>query len=93
MQNICRNGILFPILFLPTMRKKGSRDREKLLKFEADGWEFATFLRSLEHFFSVKGQYIHTIFETDCFFDNDPGSSSDIIACLCSAGQYKDWFT
>ena len=31
--------------------------REKLLKFEADGWEFATFLRSLEQFIqTVKGQ-------------------------------------
>ena len=57
MQNTCRNGILFPILFWPTARKKGSRDREKLLKFEADGWEFAKFLRSLDFFFSVKGQY------------------------------------
>ena len=45
MQNICRNGILFPILFLPTMRKKGSRDQEKLLKFEAEGRVFAKILR------------------------------------------------
>jgi hypothetical protein len=70
MQNTCRNGILFPILFWPTVRKKGSRDREKLLKFEADGWELATFLRSLEQFFLI---------ETECFFDNVPGSSSDLI--------------
>ena len=39
------------------MRKKCSSDREKLLKFEAEGQEFATFLRSLEQFTqTVKGQ-------------------------------------
>ena len=37
--------------------KNCSRDREKLLKFEAEGWEFAKFLRSLEQFIrTVKGQ-------------------------------------
>ena len=30
------------------MRKKFSSDREKLLKFKAEGREFAKFLRSLE---------------------------------------------
>ena len=39
------------------MRKKWSRDREKLLKFEAEGLEFAKILRSLEKFIQrVKGQ-------------------------------------
>ena len=34
-----------------------SSDWEKLLKFEAEGWEFAKFLRSLEQFIqTVKGQ-------------------------------------
>ena len=34
-----------------------SSDREKLLKFEAEGREFATFLGSLKHFIpTVKGQ-------------------------------------
>ena len=32
------------------MRKNYSIDREKLLKFEAEGREFANFLRSLEQF-------------------------------------------
>ena len=32
------------------MRKNCSCDREKLLKFEAEGREFAKFLRSLEQF-------------------------------------------
>ena len=43
-----RNGILLPKLFFPTVRKKCSSDREKLLKFKAEGQEFAKFLRSLE---------------------------------------------
>ena len=39
------------------MRKNCSSDREKLLKFEAEGREFAKFLRSLEQFDqTVKGQ-------------------------------------
>ena len=39
------------------MRKNCSSDRENLLKFEAEGREFATFLRSLEQFIqTVKGQ-------------------------------------
>ena len=49
--------ILLPKLFLPTVRKKRSSDQEKLLKFEAEGREFAKFLRSLEQFIqTVKGQ-------------------------------------
>ena len=56
--NICRNGILFPKLFWPTVRKNCSSDWEKLLKFKSEGWEFATFLRTLEHFIrTVKGKY------------------------------------
>ena len=43
-------GILLPKLFWPTVRKNCSSDREKLLKFEAEGREFANFLRSLEQF-------------------------------------------
>ena len=39
------------------MRKHGSSVREKLLKFEAEGREFAKILRSLEQFIqTVKGQ-------------------------------------
>ena len=54
-----RNGILLPKLFGPTVRKKCSGDQEKLLKFEAEGQEFAKFLRSLEQFIqTVKGQNI-----------------------------------
>ena len=39
------------------MRKNCSSDREQLLKFEAEGREFANILRSLEQFIqTVKGQ-------------------------------------
>ena len=50
------NAILLPKLSSPTVRKKRSSDREKLLKFEAEGREFAKFLRSLEQFIpTVRG--------------------------------------
>ena len=45
-----KNGILLPKLFWPTVREKCSSDRENLLKFEAEGREFAKILRSLEQF-------------------------------------------
>ena len=48
------NCILFQKLFRPTVRKS---DREKLLKFKAEGREFANILKSLEKFTqTVKGQ-------------------------------------
>ena len=41
------------------MRKNCSSDREKLLKFKAEGQEFAKVLRSLEQLIqTVKGQNI-----------------------------------
>ena len=50
-------GILSPKLFGPTVRKNCSSDREKLLKFEAEGRECEIFLRPLEQFIkTVKGQ-------------------------------------
>ena len=51
------NGILLLLLFWPAGRKKCASDREKLLKFETEGGEFAKILRSLEQFiWTVKGQ-------------------------------------
>ena len=48
---------MLPKLFWPTVRKNCSSDREQLLKFEAEGWELAKILRSLEQFIrTVKGQ-------------------------------------
>ena len=53
----CKNGILLPKLFWPTVRKNCSSDQENLLKFEAEGRGFAKFLKSLEQFIqTVKGQ-------------------------------------
>ena len=50
------------------MRKNCSCDHEDLLKFEAKGREFATFLRSLEHLFEQeKGR---KVFETECFYNS-----------------------
>ena len=51
------NCILLPKLFWPTVRKKCSRDREKLLKLGVEGREFPDLLRSLEKFIqTVKGR-------------------------------------
>ena len=44
------NGILLLKLFVTSGRKDCSSDREKLLKFQAEGLEFAKILRSLEQF-------------------------------------------
>ena len=44
------NGILFPKLCWPSVRKICSCGSEIFLKFEAEGWEFAKFLSSLEQF-------------------------------------------
>ena len=52
-----KNGVLLPKLFWPNVRRKCSSDWVKLLKFEAEGQEFAKFLRYLEQFIqTVKGQ-------------------------------------
>ena len=51
------NDILFPKLFWPTLRKNCSSDRGKLLRFEAEGQEFAKILRSRQQFIETwKGQ-------------------------------------
>ena len=54
---ISKQQYLLRNLFWPTVRKNCSSDQEKLLKFKAEGREFAKFLRSLEQFIqTVKGQ-------------------------------------
>ena len=56
-KSILGNGILLLKLSLPTVRKICSSDRKKLLTFEAEGREFAKFLRSIEQSIrTVKGQ-------------------------------------
>ena len=54
------NGNLLPKLFWPTVRK----NREKLLKFEAESQEFSKFLRSLEHSNSERSEQVLV---TECF--------------------------
>ena len=49
-----KNGILSPKLFWPTVRINCSCDQEKDLKVEAEGWEFAKILRSLEQYVQVE---------------------------------------
>ena len=52
-----RNGILLPKLFWTAVRKNCFNNREKLLKFKAEGQELAKCLGSLEWFIqTVKGQ-------------------------------------
>ena len=58
------NGILLLKLFWPAVRKNCSSDREKLLKFEAEGWESAKILRSLEQFVQTVQWTV-----TECFFN------------------------
>ena len=62
-----KNGILLPKFCRPTVRKKCSSDREKVLKFKAENPEFAKSLRSLEQ--TVKGQ----------LFQRVPGGFSDLM--------------
>ena len=55
--NLSQKGILLPKLSWPTVRKNCYSDREKRLKFEAEGREFTKILRSLEQLIqAVKGQ-------------------------------------
>ena len=49
-------GILLPKLFRPAVRKNCSSDREKLLKFEAEGRKFTKKTRIEEFVQIVKGQ-------------------------------------
>ena len=61
-----KNGILLPKLFRPTVRKNCSSDPEKLLKFQAEGREFAKILRSLEQFIQTKSEQFLV---TECFLN------------------------
>ena len=55
--NICEKWYFVTKIALTYCEKNWSIDREKILKFEAEGREFAKFLRSLEQFIqTVKGQ-------------------------------------
>ena len=45
----CKKWYFVTKIVLTAVRKNCSSDREKLLKFETEGREFAKILRSLEH--------------------------------------------
>ena len=51
------------------MRKSCSSDREKLLKFEAEGQEFAKILRSLEQFVPTVTEMTELFLVTESFFN------------------------
>ena len=57
---VCKQEMLVDMVFcykICTERKNCSSDQAKLLKLEAEGREFAKFLKSLEQFIqTVKGQ-------------------------------------
>ena len=69
-------GNLLPKLFWPKMRKKISSDREKLLKFKAEGWEFAKNLKSREQF--IQTDQVRTISGNRMLFSLVPGGFSDL---------------
>ena len=56
-------------IVLPTVRKKCSSDREKLLKFEAEGQEFAKILRSLNKTIYSNSERSEQFLVTECFFN------------------------
>ena len=67
----------FQIFFWPTLKKKMFLWLRTFLKFEAESWEFANILRSLEQFIqTVKGQY--KIWDR-MLFKLVPGGFSDLI--------------
>ena len=51
------------------MRKNCSNDREKLLQFEAEGQEFAKFLRSLGQFIQTEKGQNNFWNIPECFFN------------------------
>ena len=71
------NGILLSKLLWTSVRQNYSSDWEKLLKFEAEGREFADFLRSLEQYIeTVKGQNNSWYYRM--LFSLVPGGFSDL---------------
>ena len=71
----CGNGILLPKLFWPTVRKNCSSDREKLLKFEAEGQEFEKIFESTRTIY-FKQWKVRTIFGNRMLFQLVPGGFS-----------------
>ena len=72
MENVKKNhgsshGILLPKLFSPTVRKNCSSNQDDFLKFEAEGQEFAKFLRSLDQFTYSNSERSEQFLVTECF--------------------------
>jgi hypothetical protein len=67
--------ICFQNCFDNVWEKKYSTDREKLLKFKAEGREFSKILRSLQQFI----QRSEFFFKQNAFFKLIPGGLSDLI--------------
>ena len=66
-KNLAEGRELSMVFFYQNCRNCFS-DREKLLKFDAEGRQFAKVLRSLEEFIqTVKGQ--NNFLVTECFFN------------------------
>ena len=61
-------GILLLKLFWPTVRKNCSSDREKLLKFEAEGREFAKIFEITRTIYS-NSERSEQFLVTECFFN------------------------
>ena len=82
------------------MRKNCYSDREKHLKFEAEGREFAKVLKSLEQFIqTVEGQnnFRNRMLVTGCFSDLIQFKLEKIIAIYKPTGKVRksqkfDWF-
>ena len=62
------NGILLPKLFWPTARKNCSSDREKLLKFEAEGREFFKIFEITWRIYS-NSERSEQFLVAECFFN------------------------
>ena len=77
------------------MRKNCSTDREKLLKFEAEGQEFSKFLRSIEQFTYSNSERSEQFLATECFFKTCSWRffrSQKIEQCIQTVkGQYNFW--
>ena len=62
-----KNGTLLPKLFLPTVRKNCSSDRENFLKFETEGRKFAKITRSRT--ICSNSERSEQFLVTECFFN------------------------
>ena len=67
MKMLFENGYFFPKLFWPIARTNCSSDRENFLKFEAEGREFAKFLRLLRRTIYLNSERSEQFLVTEFF--------------------------